>query len=53
MVIDAARLRRRTVREGGVPHGLAEYFVGDLARLDEMIEAERQDRNQAAEFGSS
>ncbi len=53
MVIDAARLRRRTAREGGVPQGLAEHFVGDLARLEEMIEVERQDKNQAAESGSS
>ncbi|TNC34802.1 hypothetical protein [Mumia zhuanghuii] len=53
IVIDGARLRRRPLREGITTVGLGEFFVGDLDRFDEVVQQQRQARNQAAEFGSS
>lgn len=51
LVIDGARLRRRP-RRVGEDEGLGWFFVGDLGRLDEVLREQRQDWNQAAEFGS-
>lgn len=51
LVIDGARLRRRP-RRVGEDEGLGRFFVGDLDRLDEVLRAQHQDRNQAAEFGN-
>lgn len=54
LVIDSARLHRRSARRGPYGSSTGELFTGDLRRLEALIEREQaQAANQAAESGRS